>query len=121
MTVQSTTRAAHPITGLIVSCQTRGPSPLAGPAFMSAMATAAMTAGASGIRANGAADIAAIRVVVDLPIIGIDKAARLHHPRPCVNRSSRRRRRNRRGTRRDTQAKAWRRHAGPTRRARSRP
>lgn len=57
--------------GLIVSCQTR--APLSGPEFMGPMAEAAVLAGAVGIRANGAADVAAIRQRVDVPIIGINK------------------------------------------------
>jgi putative N-acetylmannosamine-6-phosphate epimerase len=40
---------------------------------MSAMARAAEAGGAKGIRANGEEDIAAIRAVTDLPIIGIAK------------------------------------------------
>jgi N-acylglucosamine-6-phosphate 2-epimerase len=59
--------------GLIVSCQARADNPLHGPVFMAAMARAAAEAGAVAIRANGAADIAAIRATVALPIIGIDK------------------------------------------------
>ncbi|MFZ5816497.1 MAG: N-acetylmannosamine-6-phosphate 2-epimerase [Bacillota bacterium] len=58
---------------LIVSCQAREESPLFGPVFMAAMAAAAEQAGAAGIRANGAVDIAAIRHRVRLPIIGIEK------------------------------------------------
>ena len=61
--------------GLIVSCQARPDNPLHGPMFMAAMARAAAEAGAIAIRANGAADIAAIRAAVDLPIIGIRKRA----------------------------------------------
>lgn len=40
------------------------------------MAVAAHLAGAAGIRAAGAADVAAIRAVVDLPIIGLTKRVR---------------------------------------------
>ena len=63
--------------GLVVSCQAPADSPLRVPAIMAAMARAAAMAGAVGIRANGPADVAAIRAVVDLPIIGIDKRADL--------------------------------------------
>lgn len=61
--------------GLIVSCQARPDNPLHGPGFMAAMARAAAQDGAIAIRANGAADIAAIRAAVDLPVIGIRKRA----------------------------------------------
>jgi N-acylglucosamine-6-phosphate 2-epimerase len=40
---------------------------------MALMARAAEAGGAGAIRANGAADVAAIRAVTDLPIIGINK------------------------------------------------
>jgi len=59
--------------GLIVSCQARPGEPLYGPHFMAEMAKAAQLGGACGIRANGAADISAIREAVPLPIIGINK------------------------------------------------
>jgi N-acylglucosamine-6-phosphate 2-epimerase len=58
---------------LIVSCQATPEEPLHGAHFMAAMARAAQIGGAGGIRANGAADVAAIRAAVDLPIIGIRK------------------------------------------------
>jgi putative N-acetylmannosamine-6-phosphate epimerase len=58
---------------LIVSCQARANNPLKGPVFMAAMAEAAELSGAGGIRADGVADIGAIRQRVKLPIIGIDK------------------------------------------------
>lgn len=60
--------------GLIVSCQAEPHEPLHGAAFMAAMARAAADGGAVGIRANGPADVAAIRAAVTLPIIGIYKA-----------------------------------------------
>lgn len=59
--------------GLIVSCQARADNPLHGPVFMAAMAQAAEIGGAVGLRANGAADIAAIKAVSALPLIGIQK------------------------------------------------
>lgn len=59
--------------GLIVSCQALAGEPLHGPVHMSAMARAALKAGAAGIRANGADDIKAIRAATDRPIIGIKK------------------------------------------------
>jgi N-acylglucosamine-6-phosphate 2-epimerase len=58
---------------LVVSCQARADNPLHGPVYMSAMAQAAEAGGARGIRANGTDDIAAIRAVTRLPIIGIAK------------------------------------------------
>jgi N-acylglucosamine-6-phosphate 2-epimerase len=59
--------------GIIVSCQAGPGDPLHGPAFMAAMARAAVSGGAVAIRANGPADIAAIRKVVSVPIIGLWK------------------------------------------------
>jgi putative N-acetylmannosamine-6-phosphate epimerase len=58
---------------LVVSCQARADNPLHGPVHMSAMAQAAEAGGAGAIRANGEADVAAIRAVTRLPIIGIAK------------------------------------------------
>lgn len=62
-----------PHRSLAVSCQARADNPLHGPAFMAAMAQAAEQGGAQALRANGPADIAAIRTVSRLPIIGILK------------------------------------------------
>jgi N-acylglucosamine-6-phosphate 2-epimerase len=62
-----------PHRSLAVSCQARADNPLHGPAFMAAMAQAAEQGGALALRANGPADIAAIRTVSRLPIIGILK------------------------------------------------
>ncbi len=59
--------------GLIVSCQALEEDGFYGPSAMAAMARAAALGGAAGIRANGPDDIAAIRAVTDLPIIGICK------------------------------------------------
>ena len=58
---------------LIVSCQAEAHEPLHGPKLMAAMARAAIEGGAAGIRANGPADIKAIRQATGLPIIGIFK------------------------------------------------
>jgi putative N-acetylmannosamine-6-phosphate epimerase len=59
--------------GLVVSCQAPPGDPLHGPAFMAAMARAAVLGGAAGIRANGLADVAAVRRAVDVPVIGLWK------------------------------------------------
>jgi|LSQX01.1.fsa_nt_gb N-acylglucosamine-6-phosphate 2-epimerase len=59
--------------GLIVSCQALEEEPLHGPILMGAMAFAAKEGGAAGIRANGARDVAVIKAMTGLPVIGIDK------------------------------------------------
>lgn len=61
--------------GVIISCQAPEGSPLRDPHVMARMAQAAEKAGAVAIRAEGALDIAAIKAVCSLPIIGIRK----HH------------------------------------------
>ncbi len=58
---------------LVVSCQAGPGNPFNRPELMALMARAAEAGGAGGIRANGADDIAAIRAVTTLPIIGINK------------------------------------------------
>ncbi len=60
--------------GLIVSCQALPDEPLFGSEYMAAMAMAAVSVGAVGIRANTPADITAIRRKVHVPIIGLYKA-----------------------------------------------
>ncbi|HNT36401.1 MAG TPA: N-acetylmannosamine-6-phosphate 2-epimerase [bacterium] len=57
--------------GLVVSCQSNPGDALHGSHFMQAMAVAAQKGGAVAIRANGPADIAAIKAVTALPVIGI--------------------------------------------------
>lgn len=59
--------------GLIVSCQAYEGEPMFGAPIMAAMAKAAEEGGAVAIRANSPADIAAIRKVTALPIIGLYK------------------------------------------------
>jgi N-acylglucosamine-6-phosphate 2-epimerase len=59
--------------GLVVSCQAPPGDPLHGPAFMAAMARAAVLGGAVGIRADGPADVQAVRQAVDVPVIGLWK------------------------------------------------
>jgi N-acylglucosamine-6-phosphate 2-epimerase len=59
--------------GLIVSCQAAEDESLFGAEIMAKMAVAAVQGGAVAIRANSPADIAAIRLVVSVPIIGLWK------------------------------------------------
>lgn len=59
--------------GLIVSCQARPGNPLRGPEHMAAMALAAEMGGAVAIRADGPKDIAAIKKLIHIPVIGIYK------------------------------------------------
>jgi len=59
--------------GLVVSCQALPGEPLHGSEYMAVMAKSAELGGASGIRANGFEDIAAIKRSVNLPIIGLYK------------------------------------------------
>jgi N-acylglucosamine-6-phosphate 2-epimerase len=59
--------------GLVVSVQAPEGSPLREPSHMAAIAQAAEAGGAVGIRANGAADVAAIFRSVRVPVIGLNK------------------------------------------------
>jgi N-acylglucosamine-6-phosphate 2-epimerase len=59
--------------GLIVSCQASEEESLFGAEIMAKMAVAAVQGGAVAIRANSPADVAAIRRVVSVPIIGLWK------------------------------------------------
>ena len=59
--------------GLVVSCQAPPGSPLAETPHMVALARAAAAGGACGLRAEGVADIAAIKSAVELPLIGLRK------------------------------------------------
>ena len=58
---------------LIVSCQALEDEPLHSAQIMAKMAVAARMGGAVAIRANGPADIRAIKQAVDLPVIGLYK------------------------------------------------
>ncbi len=62
-----------PAGSLVVSCQAAPGNPFFSPASMALMAQAAQAGGAAALRANGPEDIAAIRAVTDLPIIGLHK------------------------------------------------
>jgi N-acylglucosamine-6-phosphate 2-epimerase len=59
--------------GLVVSVQAPEESPLREISHLVAMARAAELGGAAGVRAEGGADVAAIRVAVELPVIGLRK------------------------------------------------
>jgi N-acylglucosamine-6-phosphate 2-epimerase len=64
----------EPLEGrLVVSVQAPEGSPLRETSHLVAMARAAEAGGAAGVRAEGGADIAAIRAAVALPIIGLRK------------------------------------------------
>lgn len=69
-----------PARALVVSCQARQDNPLHGSVFMAAMARAAEAGGAGGLRVNGPEDIAAVRRISALPIIGILKRRTASHP-----------------------------------------
>jgi len=58
---------------LVVSCQAYPGEPMRTPDTMRRVALAAAQGGAAGIRAQGLADIAAIREAIDLPLIGLWK------------------------------------------------
>lgn len=58
---------------LIVSCQARPGDPLDDPAMIAALAASVEMGGAAGLRINGPANVAAVRRVSQLPIIGIWK------------------------------------------------
>lgn len=64
--------------GLIVSCQALEGNPFRNSEALSLMAEAAEKGGAQGIRANGQADISAIRYKVTVPIIGLNKRKNEH-------------------------------------------
>jgi len=62
-----------PPRSIVVSCQAAADNPLHDPDSMALMARAAVAGGAKAIRANGPADVAAIRAAVEVPILGINK------------------------------------------------
>lgn len=59
--------------GLVVSCQAREGHPLHDARVITALACAAEAGGAVGVRINGEEDIASVRALVSVPIIGIRK------------------------------------------------
>jgi N-acylglucosamine-6-phosphate 2-epimerase len=61
---------------VIVSCQAAAGSPLDHPGTIAALAQSAALGGARGFRIDGPDNVAAVRAVTDLPIIGIRKADR---------------------------------------------
>ena len=61
--------------GVVVSCQAAAGSPLDQPSFIAALAQSAERGGAVGFRVNGPQNIAAVRAVSGLPIVGIRKVA----------------------------------------------
>ena len=59
--------------GLIVSCQPVIGGPMDAPAFVAAMALAALAGGAAGLRIEGLANLRAVRAATSAPIIGLIK------------------------------------------------
>lgn len=62
---------------IVVSCQAGPESPLNAPHFLAALAQSAEMGGAAGFRIDGPENVAAVRAVSGLPILGINK---LHVP-----------------------------------------
>ena len=63
--------------GVVVSCQARPGNPLHGPDSMVLMARAAELGGATALRVNGPADVAAVLAATSLPVMAINK---VDHP-----------------------------------------
>ena len=61
---------------LVVSCQADPGSPMRQPAVIAALALAAELGGAGAIRVQGYTDVAAVRAVTTLPLIGLTKTDR---------------------------------------------
>lgn len=61
---------------LVVSCQADAGSPMRRPAVIAALALAAELGGAGAVRVQGYADVAAVRAVTGLPLIGLTKTER---------------------------------------------
>jgi len=64
---------------VVVSCQAGKESPLCGPHFIAALAGSAEMGGAAGFRVDGPENVAAVRAVSKLPIIGINKLPSAHY------------------------------------------
>jgi N-acylglucosamine-6-phosphate 2-epimerase len=73
MNEQDASRLPH---GLVVSCQAYPGEPMQVASIMSAIAQAAVLGGAVGIRAQGLADIHAVREAVSVPVIGLVKVGK---------------------------------------------
>lgn len=61
---------------LVVSCQADAGLPLDAPGHIAAMARSVVLGGASGVRIEGAANIAAVRAAVEVPLVGLIKVRR---------------------------------------------
>ncbi len=61
---------------VLISCQAGPESPLNSPHILAALAASAELGGAGGFRVDGPANVAAVRSVSDLPILGINKVMR---------------------------------------------
>lgn len=59
--------------GVIISCQAQAGEPFDGPQFIVALAKSAVLAGAVGLRLDRAENIVPVKVVTDLPVIGLRK------------------------------------------------
>nr|WP_246311640.1 putative N-acetylmannosamine-6-phosphate 2-epimerase [Leifsonia naganoensis] len=59
--------------GLVVSCQASSGSPMRDTPTIARLAVSALQGGAVALRINGADDVAAVRGLTEVPIIGLDK------------------------------------------------
>ncbi|MGD7704660.1 N-acetylmannosamine-6-phosphate 2-epimerase [Microlunatus sp. Y2014] len=59
--------------GLMVSCQAYPGEPMNVPSIMAAVAASVVAGGAVGVRAEGLADLHAVRAAVDVPLVGLEK------------------------------------------------
>lgn len=70
--------------GIVVSCQAGEGHPLRASETIALLARCAELGGATGLRINGPSDIEAVRAVVDLPILGLQKTVRSDGRRPLI-------------------------------------